>query len=303
MNIEEQMSLPLARPPRGPLPERLMLRLGDGYSTPVYAFAPPGGTDGIPVVYAHGIQSHPGWYFASARAIANTGRWVYLVTRRGCGENTKDRAHCKSAKQLLDDVDAACTLAMQHASHRQVSLLGVSWGGKLLLAYSLSPARTARLEQLILVAPGLTPKVDASPVLKLAIAFNVLVRPRARFAIPLGEPKLFTNNPRFQHFLRNDSLSLHHATARFFYSSRVLDTMISRCRDNSLQTPVLLMLASDDKIIFNNKTEQLVRRLAGRSCKAITINGSHTLEFEHDPTEFFDALTTGMMSDCSSTTR
>ncbi len=96
-----------ARPPVSAW-RREALRLPDGYATSVYVFDPPADVPrGQPVLYAHGIQSHPGWYGTSAAAMARAGHPVYLVTRRGSGDNRTARGHARGAGQLLDDLDAA----------------------------------------------------------------------------------------------------------------------------------------------------------------------------------------------------
>ena len=46
---------------------REQLTLPDGRQTPLLRHFPPAGA-GLPVLYVHGIQSHPGWYTASGRA-------------------------------------------------------------------------------------------------------------------------------------------------------------------------------------------------------------------------------------------
>ncbi|NLW87451.1 MAG: alpha/beta hydrolase [Planctomycetes bacterium] len=289
MTAQNQICVSPARAPGGAGPRRVLLELDDGYLTPMYIFAPAGEASGPPVVYAHGIQSHPLWFFGSASALAAAGRAVYLVTRRGSGENTVHRGHCRSAAQLLDDVETACKFAMRDSASDRVCLLGVSWGGKLMLAYALNRP-DAPISRLILVAPGIYSRHDVSGLAKMRIALALLTRPAAMFDIPLGRPELFTSNEQFQQYLRDDSLSLLRASARFLYASRTIDRMISRARPRSLAMPVLLMLAADDRIIFNRHTESLVGALAGSSCEVITLGGSHTLEFEANARPFFDSL-------------
>ena len=78
----------LPRPlPAGHRVRRETLTLGDGYVTSVYIHAPAAGQARLPVLYVHGIQSHPGWFMASAAALAQAGHPVYLV--QGTDENIK----------------------------------------------------------------------------------------------------------------------------------------------------------------------------------------------------------------------
>ncbi|MBS3821905.1 MAG: hypothetical protein KGY81_09110, partial [Phycisphaerae bacterium] len=56
-------------PPPDREPQQAMLALPDGYQTPVTVHEPPAAVPRrAPVVYLHGIQSHPGWFYRSAVA-------------------------------------------------------------------------------------------------------------------------------------------------------------------------------------------------------------------------------------------
>ena len=180
--------------PEASRPGRMTLRLSDGYETTVYAYAPAGAASGAAVLYLHGIESHPLWFASSAAALAGRGHAVFQVTRRGSGDNKAARGHADSAGQLLDDVDAAAQFAIEHACASRLHLLGVSWGGKLAAVYAGDPRRTGRLASLTLVAPGIAPVIDLRPATKLAVACALLIRPLRRFAIPLGDVSLFTDN-------------------------------------------------------------------------------------------------------------
>lgn len=285
------------------LPVRLPLALSDGYETSLYYHAPPPGTTPrLPVLYAHGIQSHPGWFVGSADALALAGHPVFQLTRRGSGDNTVARGHAHSAALLLNDVQLACRQVLARTNAPRLHLVGVSWGGKLLACYCIHPKRQVDVASLTLVAPGIVPQVDASVGLKLAIAASLLVRPLARFDIPLNEPELFTDNPDMQQYLRDDPLRLHKATARFLLASRLLDLQLRSAAPGSLldlqlpgdtpsrRTPTTLLLASRDRIIDNPATTRAVQRLTANQAAVHQLDGCHTLEFEPDPQPFFEIL-------------
>jgi len=243
-----------------------------------------------PVLYLHGIQSHPGWFFASAGQLAANGHEVFQVTRRGSGANRSDRGHARSAGQILDDVHASVRFVLDQTGSRRLALVGVSWGGKLAAAFCASSENVEAIASLTLVAPGILPLIDVSPITKLAIAVCLLVRPRARFAIPLGEPELFTNNEPMQEFLRGDELALHCATARFMYVNRCLERLVGRAPVGRLTMPVTLILSAEDRIIDSEATARLITRLTDGRAEVISLNGAHTLEFQEDPSAFHQAL-------------
>jgi len=278
-------------PPDGGWPAREELLLDDGYSTGVFHHASTGdGPSALPVVYLHGIQSHPGWFFASARRLAGDGHDVFQVTRRGSGANRPDRGDAPSAGQILDDVKRAVRFAIERTGSQRAILLGVSWGGKLTAAYAAMPPHRSAIASLVLVAPGIVPRVDVSFATKLAVAASLLVCPRRRFPIPLDDPELFTDNEAMREFLRGDPLSLRRATGRFMYASRRLDRIISRARSGVLDMPVTLILSDGDRIIDSDATARIIERLASGQQEIVRLGGEHTQEFNADPAAFHQAL-------------
>jgi len=295
-NAETTSLNPARAVPADRWPRLRHLHLGDGYRTGVFVHCPPPESkkskksNRLPVVYAHGIQSHPGWFVGSAMALAEAGHAVYQVTRRGSGANQHARGHAASAGQLLRDVDAACRFAEDDAPSDAVHLVGVSWGGKLLASYAAAAQRSVRIASLTLIAPGVVPRVDVPFGTKLGIALALLVSPRRQFDIPLSEPALFTGNEPMLEYLRRDPLRLHRATARFLYASRRLDIILRRARQGCIDVPTTLLLARDDRIIDNAATREAIERLSAGRAAVRQFDGAHTLEFEPDPTALYGAI-------------
>lgn len=267
--------------------EMLRLRLSDGYEGFARLWMPLRPRGGL--LYLHGIQSHGQWYEASAQCLAEAGLAVLLPDRRGSGRNEQARGHTPSARQLLHDVGAYLDELHVQTGLARVHLLGVSWGGKLALAYQRrDPARVASLT---LVAPGLFPKVDLPLGKKARVALSAVTARKALFDIPLSDPALFTANPKRQAFIRDDPLALKQVTASFLLASRRLDRDARGVDRQGPSCPLRLLLAEYDRIIDNDKTSAFVRSLAWPD-RTITVydNAHHTLEFEPDPQRYFDDL-------------
>ncbi len=244
----------------------------------------------MPVLYVHGIQSHPGWFVGSAAALAERGHEVFQVTRRGSGRAVTARGHADSARQLLGDVDAACRFVLDRSGAGRLHLLGVSWGGKLLACYGVAGKHTEAIASLTMVAPGIAPKVSVSPATKLAIAASLILSPRRRFEIPLSQVELFTDNEAMQAYLRGDPYRLQEATARFLYTSRRLDGLLKRAHAGALTMPTTLILARRDRIIDNAATRRMVERLTAGLPVVQELDGAHTLEFEQETGPYYQAL-------------
>jgi alpha-beta hydrolase superfamily lysophospholipase len=258
----------------------------DGYALGFrkYASAHPRG----PVVACiHGIQSHSGWYDRGCRFLADSGFTTYFLDRRGSGVNAAERGHAKSHFQLIDDLRR--TLAVLRESHpgKPLILLAISWGGKVGVATLAD--HSALADGLILVAPGFAPMVRPPFVDQVRIALSTFTRPRRLLPVPLSDPALFTGNPDWQQFIASDPLAVKQASARLLFSSRLLDFRLRRVAGR-ITHPTLLLLASEDRIIDNAQTRAFARRFASNDVEIVELQGAHTLEFERDPTVYFQAL-------------
>ena len=275
---------------------RETLTLADGYETSIYLHQPRGEKVRLPVLYVHGIQSHPGWFAGSAAALADRGHRVYQPTRRGSGDNHADRGHARSAAQLLDDVESAARFALADSGADRLHLVGVSWGGKLLVCHAATRPASIEAASLTLVTPGIVPRVDVSAGVKLAIAACLLIAPRRRFEIPLADAELFTDNEQMQRYIRGDRFALRRATARFLFASRCLDRRLLRAPAGAIRLPTTLLLAERDRIIDSDATLAVLERCVSAPMTVRRFQTDHTLEFDRDPQPYYDALATALQT-------
>ena len=249
----------------------------DGYPIAVLSHDPPEPPRGR-VVVVHGVQSHQGWYGGLGWRLAEMGYESHIPDRRGSGRNHRDRGHAASSRRLVDDLAEFCG-----DLDRSVPsvLAGISWGGKLaVLAAGRYPER---VDLLALVCPGMQPRVGVSRAERWRIAWAFFTSRRKQFPTPLSDPSLFTASPEGQAFIASDPLGLRQATAGLLAASALLDRSLARIPPKVKQ-PVLLMLASEDRIVDNARTRAYVDRLASRDKTTIEYPGAHhTLEFEPDP--------------------
>jgi len=240
------------------------------------------------VLYHHGIQSHCGWYETSASRLAEAGFAVLQIDRRGSGHNERDRGHADSAQQLIADSVAARDELLRRSGGSTYHLVGVSWGGKLVVAAYVSDP--SRVRSLTLVTPGLFPKIGVSRGEMAKIGFAMLYESHKLFDIPLNDPDLFTAVPRWQEYFRRDERTLWQCTAGFYLASRRMDRIVASLPD-APPAPIQLFLAGDERIIDNDRTEAFIRKL-NRPENRVTVypRARHSLEFEPDPEPYFLAL-------------
>jgi alpha-beta hydrolase superfamily lysophospholipase len=221
--------------------------------------------------------------------LAAQGYPVILPDRRGSGLNEADRGDTPSPDRWFQDLDELADWAEQEFGVAGLDLVGVSWGGKPALSWTLShPARVARL---LLIAPGFFPAVDVGLRERFQIARSLLTGGKQSFGIPLDDPALFTQNPEKREFISRDPLKLDRATARFLWHSRRLDRRLRRATAGQLQAETLGILAENDQIIRNRPTEAYILRVGGNHARVVTLSGAaHTLEFEADGARFREYL-------------
>jgi len=244
--------------PRDPGPREEVYLGANGTELGFLGYLAGNADDRVALVYFHGIESHAGWFDQAARMLQGHGLDVFCLDRRGSGINQENRGlrsgHTESMHELFADIDAFVEPLADH--YERIVLVGLSWGGKLALAYSIShPDKAA---DLVLITPGIRALVDVSPIEKLGIFITSFIAPHTRFATPI-EPEMFTTTPEYLAYIKADPLRLQDATARFFMTSHALDGFVER-RTRENQLPVLLYLAGNDRIIDNDGVVEVLRR-------------------------------------------
>jgi len=245
------------------------------------------------VVGVHGIQSHSGWYAYSCGRLAEAGYDVYFLDRRGSGLNSERRGFAIHEDRLVNDVaqflSEVRAQQRRHSRPAPITLMGVSWGGK--LASLVGSRRPDLVDSLALLYPGLHSLIKPTRRQRFKLRMAELKDwGRFHIPIPLNEPELFTDEPRWQEFIRQDQLALHQVTVSFMAASLRMTTELER-RAEQIQMPLLMMQAGRDRIIDNVLTKRLFDRMASRQKTFIEYSEAcHTLEFEPKPDQFIDDL-------------
>ena len=239
------------------------------------------------VVFLHGIASHAGWFAETAADLNRHGVEVYGLDRRGSGRSGGPRGHLDRYERALDDVEQLVLLAAAEHPRVPLFLAASSWAAKLGVVYAAQ--RPGPLAGLLLLGPGLLPRVNLSPWRRALVVAGHLVRPTARLPIPLT-PELYTANPPYRDEIRADPLRLLEATTQFYWQTARLDRR--RGRDTArLQLPVLLLQGEADQMMDVPATRRWFDGLGGQHSSYRSYPGAgHTLDFEPDRTRYLDDL-------------
>jgi acylglycerol lipase len=270
----------------------------------------PAGVPRAYIVGVHGIQSHSGWYEWSSSRLAAAGCDVRFLDRRGSGMNEDERGHADSAEVLVRDVLQMVTgLRQERSSGQPIILAGVSWAGKLLAAmpeesdqppgvsprsgepdanaFRLMPVadvcdRSARFcDGVALLYPAIFTHFDPHIVQRGAIrTANSIGLGRRTVPIPLDDPALFTDDPHWQQFIRDDPLTLRRISLSFLAATLDLTSQAERFPDRN-PPPTFVALAGRDRIVDLERTREWVARLPAESTRLVEYPAArHTLEFD-----------------------
>jgi acylglycerol lipase len=235
------------------------------------------------IIFLHGIASHAGWFGETAIDLDNRGVAVYGPDRRGSGRSGGPRGHLERSGRALDDVEEMVRLVSSEHRATPIFLAASSWAAKLAVVYAAQ--RPGSLSGLLLLGPGLLPRVNLSPTRQLFVVVGHLVAPTARLPIPLT-PELYTANPPYVDFIRGDRLRLLEATTRFFWETARLDRQRGRASAR-LSLPLLVLQGEDDKMMDVAKTRRWFSRLGVEDKTYVAYPGAgHTLDFEPDRTRY-----------------
>ncbi len=246
------------------------------------------------IVQLHGIQSHSGWYEFSGGWLAVQGCEIFALDRRGSGMNEPHRGHAPHVDRLINDVTQFLDAVRGRHDpstdhHAPLILTGLSWGGK--LATAVAMRRPELIDGLALLYPGICAQISAAWHRRLQLRIAVALGLWHRTApIPLDDPALFTDVPRWQEFIRDDPLALREATVGFFEANRRLDLLAANAPEQ-IQCPTLMMLAGQDRIIDNTASRRWWRRLdPSRRTLHEYPDATHTLEFDPGREAIFSDL-------------
>ena len=285
--LEEQVEV-AQHPAPGGMPGELGQYTGsDGASLAYVSYTQTGADTAL--VYLHGIESHAGWFALAADALRNQGFDVYCLDRRGSGLNRENRGllsgHADDYITLLADIHAFIMPLRER--YDQVFLVGLSWGGKLAMAYGL--AYPEDIDGLVLITPGLRAEVDVSFLNKLKIVLLSPIYPTARVPTPI-QPEMFTTTPVYLDYIRQDPLRLTSATVRFFWQTHRLGKYIERHIGGN-RHPIQLFLAGRDTIIDNEGVLQLLKRAYGPGLDVLTYEDqTHSIQLDA-PKRLVDDMT------------
>jgi acylglycerol lipase len=263
--------------------ESHFVQANDGTRLHYLRWSDGSGTSWAVVLFLHGIASHGGWFGETATDLSENGVAVYAPDRRGSGRSDGERGHLSRYELGLNDVDEMLAVASSEHVGTPLFLTGSSWAAKLALVHA-SMGR-APLAGLMLLGPGLFPKVALSPGRTLEVIVGHFVAPKARIDIPLT-PELYTSTPHYIDLVRADRLRLLTATTQFFWQTARLDRR-RRNASRDLRLPLLVLQGGGDAMMDVPTTAHWYSALGNEDKTYVEYpKAGHTLDFELDRAQY-----------------
>lgn len=229
------------------------------------------------MVLLHGVMSHSEWLAPLAVRLASTGLNVIGVDRRGSGLNRTDRGDAPSRQQLTADLHEI--IKAQRVADQPLYLLGWCWGA--VLAINAALEFGPEIAGLALVAPGLFPSEIVRG--RLRQQWEQLDKtPHARGRPCVDNPmkeEMFTDGPWLDNFIRKDTTRIQSITPRFLGIMMKMGT-VATTRLSELQHPMLVLLASRDEAVDNDRTLTAFGNLSNKSLCLTVCDARHGMQFE-----------------------
>jgi len=263
----------------------ITVEAGDGVAVPVRLF----GADGrrTPVLMAHGLQSHSGWFAQSAAFIASLGHPVYAVDRRGSGLSRQPRGDSKAFTDWTEDLGAVARMAMARHDAGRLLVLGHCFGA--IPATLYAETRPAEIAGLILTTPGIFTRTSIPLSQMLTIATSLPGRRDYYFPVPLA-PEEFSELPQYAPFIAADPLALRAASGDLYWQVHKARQHLL-AHSNELTMPILVGLAGEDGIADNDASRRWLAGLPAAVRTEIVYPGArHILEYSTQRDLYFADL-------------
>ncbi len=247
---------------------------------------PPEGKPRAVVCLVHGLGEHSGRYAHVAGALTQAGYTLLGFDLRGHGRSAGQRGHAPSYKALLDDIDHLLEEATQRFPDRSRFLYGHSFGGSLVLYYTLQ--RRPQLAGAIVTAPLLRTAFQP-PVWKISLG-KMLYSLWPTFSMTNEvDPKGLSHDPEVVRAYVNDPLVHNRISARLAMDMLwAAEWTLEHAAEFPL--PLLLMHGGADPICSAEASRQFVERVPGDGTFKLWNGLSHEIHNEPEQRQVFDTM-------------
>ncbi|MCS6905891.1 MAG: alpha/beta hydrolase [Bacteroidia bacterium] len=221
-------------------------------------FTPPRSSQDPCLLWLHGAFEHSGHYEKACSYFAKLGWGNIIFDLRGHGKSGGTRVFITNFEEYLEDVNIVYeTFAKQLEG--PLILIGHSMGGLIAIRYLEWDKAIAPFQHCIVTAPFLGLAIEI-PAWKKFLS-KLIVRYWPKFSLPNGlDPRWLSHDIKYVQFYQNDPLVVKKATAAWF-EQILLNHKLAFQKAPTIDTPLDIFIAADDKIVSNNTIELFFENL------------------------------------------
>ncbi|MCI0436719.1 MAG: lysophospholipase [Gemmatimonadetes bacterium] len=231
------------------------------------------------VVVVHGLAEHGGRYLALGDELCRHGIAALVMDLRGHGLSQGTRGYAPSFDRLLEDLEQVrIELLARTGSAQPVFVLGHSMGGLITIRFVQEHPHS--FAGAVILSPWLGTALRV-PRWKLALAdLLALLAPALPIAAGIDETML-SRDPAVVRAYREDPLVHGRITPRLFTEvRRAMEAAMDRA--GSIDLPVLLLVAGDDRIVDSGRVRTFAAALRPECC-AMEVYEHHRHELLNEP--------------------
>lgn len=268
--------------------------------------------NGHVIIYNHGLQSHRGWFNATAEKLRVLGYTVYAFDRIGSGTSSdayaldgwfmgleewlpflpfvdvvKRRGHIRDYQQFLTSIDNMKNIAVNENPNKKIHLWGNSYGSKILTNYLLDSERSKDIASSIFTTPGLYRDEENMPLpfsrlsLFLSKSADIFTTPVSAIDDNNGA-HWFTYSSPWLERIAGDPLSLRHMTRKLAFQTLAMNQHIEEQSGNNsdfIKSKRFYLMVKGDAMMDNGKMLQHISENKGNSQVKFYQGGAHNKHF------------------------
>ena len=177
----------------------------------------PSGKPKAVISIVHGLGDHSGWFSNLINYFISNEFAVVTFDLRGHGKSEGKRGHIPSYEAILSDIDILYELAEKHFDNAPIFLYGHSFGGNLVINYTL--LRQPKLAGVIATGPWLKLSHDPSNFKLKLITLLDKFYPEFYLANGVVDASNLTHNLELQKTYTKDPLIHNYVSASLFINA------------------------------------------------------------------------------------
>lgn len=212
------------------------------------------------VVISHGLGEHSGRYLNVVEKLCPMGISIFVHDHRGHGKSQGRRGHIDGFDQYIDDLDILLNISRDKSrANTPVILLGHSMGGLIGLSHAIN--RPGKIDGIAVSSPLLQPAVKVSSALIFATKIMSVLWPSMTVSNKV-DPDVLSHDEGVIQQRNSDPLIHSRVSARWVVEcTRAMEKTSAFV--GSLDIPLLMQVAGEDKLVKSSATETFFSRLNG----------------------------------------